>query len=45
MIIYLLSFIGIGLCSFAFGFWLCDRLKDRRAERAEAALRKLKLNK
>lgn len=29
---------ALTLAAFALGFWLCDRLKDRRAERAEAKL-------
>lgn len=29
----------VALASFAAGWWVCNRLKDRRAERAEALLR------
>lgn len=38
-----LTLAAVSACSatFAAGFLLCDRLKDRRAERAEAKLRTL----
>ena len=35
--------VAIAIAAFALGFWACDRLKDRRAERAEAKLRAYEL--